>query len=150
MCLVFPIYYLYFLAFAYGAATKSETEYDKGLASSIIQTLDSLGFQSGNVLIFDGIQPNYPVLENSNNIKIIKRLVPLYISNQWIWGYAFMRHQGLQFTSITTAYINGEISRICKSVPVLVTERYKIYRDNGTFIVAFENGGACFKMSPMK
>jgi hypothetical protein len=83
-----------FLAFAYSAAAKSQTEYDYFLASSIIQNFDNLSFQPENVLIFDGTQPKAPVLENSKYIKLIDRLVQLHINNQWTWGYFFMQHQG--------------------------------------------------------
>jgi hypothetical protein len=142
--LFFPIYYLYFLAFAYGAAAKSQTEYDYQLGASIMQNLNSLGFQPESTLIFDGIQPRSPVLENSKHIKIIDRLVKLHINNQWAWGYRFMQHQGLEFTRSTSGNVHNEIAQICKREPVLIEQRYKIYKFNRTFVIGFQNGG-CFQ-----
>jgi hypothetical protein len=139
-----PIYYLYFLAYAYSAAAKSQTEYDYQLAASIIQTLNSLGFQPNSTLIFDGIQPRSPVLENSKRIKIIDRLVKLHFTNQWAWGYRFMQHQGLEFTRSTSGNEQNEIAEICKYEPVLIEQRYKIYKFNSTFVIGFQNG-ACFQ-----
>ena len=154
ICLFVPIYYFYFLVFTYAAVARSQTEYDYSLAASIIHNLESFSFQPENILIFDGTQPKSPVLEkNSKHIKLIDRLIRLYIDNQGYWGYTFMRHQGLHFTTISyhdpTIDINIVISKICAFEPILVTQRYKIYRDNNIFIIAFQNG-ACSQITPIK
>ena len=142
--LVLPTYYLYFLAFAYGAAAKSQTLYDYQLSASIMQNLNRLGFEANNILIFDGIQPMSPVVQNSRRIKFLYRLVPLNMSNQWVWGYLLMEHQGFRFRRASSADIRAEIMEICKQEPVWTEQRYKIYQYNRTFVIGFENGG-CFQ-----
>ena len=142
--LLLPTYYLYFLAFAYGAAAKSQTLYDYQLSASIMQNLNRLGFEANNILIFDGIQPMSPVVQNSRRIKFLYRLVPLNMSNQWVWGYLLMEHQGFRFRRASSADIRAEIMEICKQEPVWSEQRYKIYRYNRTFVIGFENGG-CFQ-----
>jgi Glucosyl transferase GtrII len=149
ICLVFPIYYLYFIAFTYGAAAKSQTEYDYQLGASIMQNLNSLGFQPESVLIFDGTQPRSPVLENSKRSRIIDRLIQLHIDNQWLWGYIFMEHQGFHFTRSRADNIPSEIAVICNREPAVAEQRYEIYKYDNMFVVGFQNGG-CFQKSRIK
>lgn len=143
--LIIPVYYLFYLSFTYGATAKAQTEYDYQLATSIRQNLENHDFASESYLIFDGIQPKSPVLENSSRIKIITKLVQLHINNQWYWGYVFMQHQGLKFKRL--ASIEKALREICKLSPVYRSQRYKIFKSNDVFIVAFRNG-RCFENEP--
>jgi hypothetical protein len=144
--LVIPVYYLYFLAFAYGAAAKSQTKYDYQLSTSIVHNLNSLGFEPESILILDGVQPRSPVLQNSRHIEFLDHLVQLDMSNQWVWGYLLMEHQGLRFRRSSSADIHAEIMEICKQEPVWTEQMYKIYKYNRTFVIGFENG-RCFQRS---
>lgn len=146
--LVVPFFYFYFVSFGYAAAAKEQSKYDFHLASRIIDGIEKEGFTAADYLIFDGIQPKSPILENSSRIKIINRLVQLHIANDWWWGYQYFRYLGLKFN--TLPYIDkGILLETCTSLPILRSGKYEVYQHERRFLVSFEDG-VCFGKNKMK
>src|SRR5262249_11640604 len=136
--LILPTYYLFFIAFAYGSAAKAQTEYDNHLVSSMMQNLENNHFTTDSCLVFSGRQAKSPVLENSIRIsRIIDRLVQLHIEEYNMWSYIVLEHKGFRFKHQPWDEISAEtkqlLEEVCKTTPVFVSQRYKIYKDTKFF-----------------
>src|SRR5262249_5807718 len=115
----------------------------------MMQNLENNHFTTDSYLVFSGRQAKSPVLENSIRIRIIDRLVQLNIEEYNMWSYIVLEHKGFRFKHPWSDEISAEtkqlLEEVCKTTPVFVSQRYKIYKDTKFFVVAFDNGGCITK-----
>lgn len=140
--LLAPLIFMFICAFIFSAAMRAQERYDQVFVGNLIRDLRAAGLGPQGILVVDGRQPRAPLVESAiRKWRPADRLVPIYLYNQWIWGYVLLRHYGLEFTDPADE-LTRDLAKTCDWPVVGATPQYRIRRHADTFTVSM-SGAQC-------
>jgi hypothetical protein len=133
---VLLISYSFVLSFSYGNAMKSQDKYEYYIQTSIASDINKLGSNFSRIS-FIGEMPKSEGLKLAiYKYPILRKLVPIHINNNWVWGGMSFLHYG---TALSHKNISDEdVGKVCKLKPSVDSRLYSIFTSNDSVIVMFD------------
>jgi hypothetical protein len=141
--LILPFFYSFSLMSSYSNILKGNEEFTNFIARSIASDLIEIGYTKKSSFIFINSQPDSEELK-----KIIKtfphiyNVVPKYLKPNYIFGYVYMRRQGIHSDKILNKNTIDEIISELKNknLKLLVHNLiYSIYNENDLYMIKFNH-----------
>ena len=134
--LLIPIAYFTVYLYAFGAASKAQSEYTSVVMNDIKNSLKNNNF---NYIAFNGAYAKSPVLMNSeNNFPIFKFNIPNYFYN-WAWPYIRFNFEGLYLPTIPDKdLVKNALIDMCSSKITINERLYDLHIVKDIAIVDFE------------
>ncbi|KDF45154.1 glucosyltransferase domain-containing protein [Enterobacter kobei] len=134
--LLIPIAYFTVYLYAFGAASKAQSEYTSVVMNDIKNSLKNINF---NYIAFNGAYAKSPVLMNSeNNFPIFKFNIPNYFYN-WAWPYIRFNFEGLYLPTIPDKdLVKNALIDMCSSKITINERLYDLHIVKDIAIVDFE------------
>ncbi|UUL28203.1 glucosyltransferase domain-containing protein [Escherichia albertii] len=130
------IAYSFVLSFSYGNAMKSQGVYEDYIKSSVSYDINRLNYKSSSIS-FVGEMPKSEGLKLAiHKYPILRKLVPIHINNNWVWGGVSLLHYGTALSHKSIS--DSDIAIICKTIPRVETKLYSIFTLNESVIVMFD------------
>ncbi|WP_431614414.1 glucosyltransferase domain-containing protein [Enterobacter hormaechei] len=113
LLLLIPLTYFAVYIYAFGAASKAQSEYSSVIINDIKHSLRGIDY---NYIAFNGAYAKSPVLLNSeNNFPIFKFNIPNYFYN-WSWPYNRFNFEGLYLPRVPDKdTVKNALSEMCTS-----------------------------------
>lgn len=132
---VLPIVLFFFVfSYSYGNALKAQNNYDAVLSANIVSDLNRIDLLSSKNVIIYGVQPSSPARDNAmRRYPLIGSLVPLYMSNDWVWGGVLLNQYGMK----NKWGVMPSTELLCKMTPLIKRTDYTLWGNESTVVVAF-------------
>ncbi|MCL9645474.1 glucosyltransferase domain-containing protein [Pantoea eucrina] len=113
LLLLIPVTYFTVYVYAFGAASKAQSEYTSVVINDIKNSLRGIDY---NYIAFNGSYAKSPVLLNSeSNFPIFKFNIPNYFYN-WSWPYNRFKFEGLYLPKVPDKdMVKNALSEMCTS-----------------------------------
>ncbi|ELZ7843916.1 glucosyltransferase domain-containing protein [Escherichia coli] len=133
---IIPITYFAVYIYAFGAASKAQSEYTSVVINDIKNSLNGVNF---NYIVFNGQLAKSPILLNSqNNFPIFKYNIPNYFFN-WYWPYNRFTLEGLYLPNLPSKeMVDNSLINMYKSKLTVNSRLYNLHIVNDVAVVDFD------------
>ncbi|MFX1123139.1 glucosyltransferase domain-containing protein [Escherichia coli] len=131
-----PLVWISFVySYSFSNASKSQSITDEIIATSVFQEISHHEFSLKYVAVNGEMPKSRQLLMAENKLPLMSRLVPVYLSYDWVWGAELLNHYGmnLEFKVLGSEKKN----MICKSTLITKGSIYSLYSFNDILIIDF-------------
>lgn len=91
-----PLVWISFVySYSFSNASKSQSITDEIIATSVFQETSHHGFSLKYVTVNGEMPKSRQLLMAENKLPLMSKLVPVYLSHDWVWGAELLNHYGM-------------------------------------------------------
>ena len=134
--LLFPIVWMSIVySYSYSSSTRSQQNLDDLISKSIYQNVLLTGKEFRYVNISGEMPKSSQLLIARTKLPLMEKLIPIYMSNDWIWGAILLNHYGfnLEYKNLG----NERNNLMCSSHIISKNQTYNLYYKDDILFIDF-------------